>query len=441
MTTLLAIPEIRALDDGSAVLRIPDQQQVPLTDRVRRLIDTPEFRRLSNVSQLGLVSLVYPGATHSRFEHSLGVYRKALLFLRHFATNESFASIVSNKDAELFIATALLHDLAHWPYCHPIEDLNLEGVPHHEKLFEARFESTAIENCLQTDWQLSVADVSGLLDGKSDCQSLQILHSMLSGPFDTDKMDYLYRDSLHAGVPYGRNFDSQRLLDSMCLNETQNGIAITDKGQTAAELMVFARYVMFSEVYWHHAVRSATAMYQRAFYELFSSLELDRLFTSSDSQAIHYLFEVVRSTKSPAESLLEGIFGPSRQLYKRVAEFNCLDNEKLFRKMAYQPYSQLVSLSGKLAQHLEKRIGRSIKPTEILIDAAPTQLEVQFDIQIKRLKANSFSTLGQMSPVVKTLATDQFDDLVKKVRIFAPNELARSLDSVEVQNSLAELIL
>ena len=89
---------------------------------------------------------------------------------------------------------------------------------------------------------------------------------MLSGPIDIDKMDYLPRDSLHAGVPYGRNFDQERLIGSLCLNEAGDGLAITDKGKTAAEMMVFARYVMFSEVYWHHGVRSATAMLQRAFY-------------------------------------------------------------------------------------------------------------------------------------------------------------------------------
>ena len=81
-------------------------------------------------------------------------------------------------------------------------------------------------------------------------------------------MDYLRRDSLHAGVPYGQNFDRARLIGSLCLNESGDALAITDKGRTAAELMVFARYVMFSEVYWHHTVRAATAMLQRAFYML-----------------------------------------------------------------------------------------------------------------------------------------------------------------------------
>ena len=101
---------------------------------------------------------------------------------------------------------------------------------------------------------------------------------MLSGPIDVDKMDYLMRDSLHAGVPYGRNFDQQRLIGSLCVNEAGDGLAITEKGRTAAEMMVFARYVMFSEVYWHHAVRCATAMLQRAFYLLHANSISTRCF-------------------------------------------------------------------------------------------------------------------------------------------------------------------
>ena len=110
---------------------------------------------------------------------------------------------------------------------------------------------------------------------------LHVVVKLLSGPIDVDKMDYLMRDSLHAGVPYGRNFDQSRLINSLCLNEMGDGLAITDKGKTAAEMMVFARYVMFSEVYWHHAVRSATAMLQRAFLMLHESLDIDSLFRMS----------------------------------------------------------------------------------------------------------------------------------------------------------------
>ncbi|MCA9067266.1 MAG: metal-dependent phosphohydrolase, partial [Planctomycetaceae bacterium] len=165
--------------------------------------------------------------------------------------------------------SALLHDIGHWPFCHPIEDLALPNMPPHES-FAAEFLSadTELSDVLISQWKVQPDEVLQTLTGRSSDSSLQLRQSILSGPVDIDKMDYLNRDSQHCGVPYGRNFDRQRLISSLIVNESGDGLAITAKGRTAAEMMVFARYVMFSEVYWHHAVRSATTMFARAFYEL-----------------------------------------------------------------------------------------------------------------------------------------------------------------------------
>src|SRR3569623_1963811 len=126
------IPEVAGLDAHRGRVRIPPELDVPLTQRVRQIIDTGDFRRLAKISQLGLVSLVYPAAIHTRFEHSLGVNRLALVYLKHLAHDERFASVIRPDDAELFIVAALLHDLGHWPFCHPIEDIRLAKVPNLE---------------------------------------------------------------------------------------------------------------------------------------------------------------------------------------------------------------------------------------------------------------------------------------------------------------------
>ncbi len=262
---------------------------MPLSTRVRQLIDTADFRRLARISQLGLVSLVYPAAIHTRFEHCLGVYRLALLYLKQLAHDERFTKAVGPEDAELLIAAALLHDLGHWPFCHPIEDIRLPSVPSHELFANSFLLEGEIADVLRHDWGINPRDVVALLSEKPRTPAAKILTSMLSGPIDIDKMDYLHRDSLHAGVPYGRHFDQQRLLGSLCLNQAGDGLAITDKGRTAAELMVFARYVMFSEVYWHHGVRAATAMLQRAFYLLHGVLDLDALFRMTEHEMIDEL--------------------------------------------------------------------------------------------------------------------------------------------------------
>ena len=234
MSELPFLPELRALDSRKNLVRIPHECDVPLTDRVRQLLDAPEMRRLARVSQLGLVALVYPGACHSRLEHSLGVYRNALMYLKQLATDERFAGIVRPEDGESFIAAALLHDLGHWPFCHAIEDMALPGVPTHELFANSFLLEGEIADTLRDDWNVQPRDVTTLLSEKPRDTRQRVLKSMLSGPIDIDKMDYLVRDSLHAGVPYGRNFDQQRLIGSFCVNKAGDGLAINHKGRTAA---------------------------------------------------------------------------------------------------------------------------------------------------------------------------------------------------------------
>jgi uncharacterized protein len=428
MTSILDIPEVVALDSRRALIRIPPEVDVPLTPRVRQLIDTADFRRLARISQLGLVSLVYPAAIHTRFEHSLGVYRLALLYAKQLAHDEHFSRTVRAADVEVFIVAALLHDLGHWPFCHPIEDIRLPSVPSHELFANSFLLEGEIADVLRHDWDVNPRDVVALLSEKPRDATGKILASMLSGPIDIDKMDYLSRDSLHAGVPYGRHFDQQRLLGSLCLNKAGDGLAVADKGKTAAELMVFARYVMFSEVYWHHSVRAATAMFQRAFYLLHGLLDLDSLFRTTEHEMIDELQRA--GAGGPAGELLHGLFGPSRQLYKRLAQYSFLEHHDLYVRLARRPYPWLMACTERFAAIVSTSLGRIVAPHEILIDAPPVASEVQFDVEIHFPKENCHRPLGEVSPVIRALATEQFDDYVKRVRIFAHPRLVSELQQL-----------
>jgi HD superfamily phosphohydrolase len=425
MNSLRDIPELAGLDARQAMVRIPPELDVPLTPRVRRIIDTPQFRRLSRVSQLGLVSLVYPAAIHTRFEHSLGVYRLALLFLKQLAHDARFAAIVRPADAQRFIAAALLHDIGHWPFCHPIEDIRLPGVPRHESFANSFLLTGELADVLRDDWGFDPAEVAALLSGKPRDAKDRILHSLLSGPIDIDKMDYLARDSLHAGVPYGRNFDQGRLIGSLCLNQAGDGLALSEKGKTAAEMMVFARYVMFSEVYWHHGVRSATAMLQRAFFLLHGGLDLDALFRLTESEMIAELRAAAGS--SAAGDLLDGLFGPTRRLYKRLAQYSLFEQAPLYERLTRRPYPWLAACAEQFAHLVSEGIGRVVAPHEVLFDAPPLEREVEFDVEVHYLKEGRYRKLGDVSPVVRTLAQEQFDDYVKRVRIFAHPRVAADL--------------
>ena len=435
MSSILDIPEVAALDARRSLIRIPPEIDVPLTRRVRQVIDTADFRRLARISQLGLVSLVYPAAHHTRFEHSLGVFRLGLLYLKRLAHDERFQAAVSPENAEVFLAAALLHDLGHWPFCHPIEDIQLPGVPSHELFANSFLLEGEIADVLRHDWNVPPREVVALLSEKPRDAASRILASMLSGPIDIDKMDYLFRDSLHAGVPYGRHFDQQRLIGSLCVNQAGDGLAITDKGKTAAELMVFARYVMFSEVYWHHGVRSATAMLQRAFFLLYRQLDLDRLFRTTEQEMIAELRQAAAA--GPAGELLDGLFGPTRRLYKRLAQYGFFEQQELHQRLARRPYDWLVRCAEHLAAITSEALGCSIAPHEILFDAPPMTREVQVNIDIYFPKEDRYRPLGEVSPVIRTLATEQFDDYVKRVRIFAH---PRVIDELRRLENLSELL-
>jgi HD superfamily phosphohydrolase len=426
--SLRDIPELASLASRRSLVRIPPELDVPLTDRVRHLVDTPEFRRLSQVSQVGLVGLVYPAANHSRFEHSLGVYRLALLYLQQLSYDERFAAAISPPDAELFLVAALLHDLGHWPFCHPIEDLRLASVPHHEMFANSFLLEGEIADVLREEWNISPRDVVSLLSEKPRDQRGAILTSLLSGPIDIDKMDYLQRDSLHAGVPYGRHFDQQRLIGSLCLNAAGDGLAVTDKGKTAAEMLIFARYIMFSEVYWHHAVRAATAMLQRAFYLLHESLDLDSLFRLTDRPMIESLQHAGSTGSAGAASeLLDGLFGPTRRLYKRLAQFSFFQERELYDQLARRPYPWLAHCAEQFAVLASTALGRRIAPHEILFDSPPAKRETEFSVEIYFSKENRYRPLAEVSPIVQTLTTGQFDDYVKRVRLFVHPSLVADL--------------
>ena len=347
------LPELAALDSARDLIRIPEEQNVPLTPRVRAIVDTAAFQRLRHVSQLGLVSHVYPGATHTRFEHALGVYFGALRYLQQLRKDTRFAELIDEHQASLLIAAALLHDIGHWPFCHPIEDLGLSGMTKHEDAARELIVGQEIGRVLQDQWHLDPDDVLAILEHRVTTPADQVISSILSGPIDIDKMDYLERDSLHAGVPYGRNFDKQRLIQSLVLNETGDGLAITSKGRTAAELMVFARYVMFCEVYWHHAVRSATSMLTRAFLELRDRFPISSLLGMRDAEFISELRSLASDT--PCQALVEGSLGERRMLYKRAAEFRRDQKPDLYDQLATGGSIALAELSSRLAQAVAER--------------------------------------------------------------------------------------
>ncbi|HWL09269.1 MAG TPA: HD domain-containing protein [Planctomicrobium sp.] len=434
------IPELDALQSGRALIRVPSEQNVPFTKRVQALVDTEEFQRLGEISQLGLVRKIYPGAQHTRFEHALGVYHNALRYLQQLEQDPRFQQLIDTHSMELLIVSSLLHDVGHWPFCHPIEDMGLQGLPPHESHAE-RFlgEETELAQVLRRDWGIEPEEVLEILAPKTRSPRLKLLRSILSGPIDVDKMDYLDRDSLHCGVPYGRNFDRQRLIQSLVLNEAGDGLAITVKGKTAAELMVFARYVMFSEVYWHHAVRSATSMFARGFYELHDQFDLSQLFGCTDAEMIALLRQT--ATGQPCQQLLDGVFSRKRALYKQVSEYSHDRSPEIYQQIAGRPFSDVLAISNRIVEQLSQRYSIQIAPVDLLIDAPPPHREVEFAIDVYFPKEDLYRPLRNVSPVVEALATTQFDDWVKRVRLFIAPQHKDAVKKIDWNQLLTAILV
>ncbi|HEX3274397.1 MAG TPA: HD domain-containing protein [Gemmatimonadales bacterium] len=256
---MLDQPHDRRESRDLEVIRDPLWDNIRLDRPALMALDTPSVQRLRYVRQVGHAFLVYPGATHTRFEHALGAYhltRRALASLEERGELER----VAEADCLAVRLAALLHDIGHYPFSHALEEA---GFPSHEQLGVAKLvEGELGERLVRIGGPGFAADLGRLIRGTSASP----LQGLISGSLDLDKIDYLSRDARMCGVPYG-TVDVDRLLATLTLVEVAPGrfeVGVLEKGVSALESLLFAKYQMYRNVYWHHAVRSATCMFKRA---------------------------------------------------------------------------------------------------------------------------------------------------------------------------------
>jgi hypothetical protein len=241
------------------VIRDPLWDNIRLDRPALLALDTAAVQRLRYVRQVGHAFLVYPGATHTRFEHALGAYhltRRALASLEERGELER----VPGEECLAVRLAALLHDIGHYPFSHALEEA---GFPSHEQLGVAKLCQGELGQQLAEIGGVGFADALGALIRGVSPGALQ---GLISGSLDLDKIDYLSRDARMCGVPYG-TVDVDRLLATLTLVETAPGryeVGVLEKGVSALESLLFAKYQMYRNVYWHHAVRAATCMFKRA---------------------------------------------------------------------------------------------------------------------------------------------------------------------------------
>ena len=343
------------------VIRDPLWNNIRVEALALRLIDTAPFQRLRYVRQLGLAFLVYPGASHSRFEHALGTYhlaRRALLLLEERGALEA----IGEGECAYVRMAALLHDIGHYPFSHALEEI---GALNHEEVARPLICDGPVADILRQELGRDAPErIIELIRG----QSASPLQGLISGSLDLDKIEYLRRDALMCGVPYG-DIDADRLLNSLTLLPA---IGIQEKGLSAVESLLFAKYQMYRNVYWHHAVRSATAMYKRLVSDALDAgaLTASELASFTDEGLLFGL--EARGGHPLLRALRE------RRLYKRAIEIPAADLPDDAGEWIADDWRRTIDVEKRLAA------GAGLSPTDVLLDYPAKTEMLGLDISVLR---------------------------------------------------------
>jgi HD superfamily phosphohydrolase len=350
------------------ILRDPVWNNVRVDELTLELVDTEVFQRLRYVRQLGWTYLVYPGATHSRFEHALGTHHLSRRTLALLCEAEDAASI-SEEEQAIVRSAALLHDVGHYPFSHALEEI---GALHHEAVARPLITEGSVASLLSArlgkDAPVRVFD---LIRGNSKSE----LQGLISGSLDLDKIEYLKRDAFMCGVPYGE-IDVDRLTNSLVLVDDpetgRRGIGVQEKALSALESLLFAKYQMYRNVYWHHAVRSATAMYKRLVEDALHAGVVDNasLARYTDEGLMHRL-----ETAWPTPLL---VALKERRLYKRAAEWSAAELDDDMVEWIASDRAGAAAAENLLAQEF------GLTPGELLLDYPVKTQMLGLDIPVLR---------------------------------------------------------
>ena len=356
------------------IVRDPLYDRIELTAHDAALMDTSAFLRLDGIQQLGFVSRVWPGAKHTRYEHSLGVLHLTRLAVRSLSTkfgNRYF----TDQDARTVVAAALLHDIGHYPYSHAIEEL---GTPIlvHEEVGRRIIENDDIANVLATTWQVEPRAVAAMIHG--DFEELsggqRILRGLLSGTLDMDKLDYLPRDAHGCSVPYG-GVDASRLLDSLTIVDLPQELeehagprlAIDRKGVSPLHSLINARQEMFDNVYWHHTNRACMAMLLRAVQDALVAGDITPESLTDHNDASLLAFMRQPGMPDGARRLADAL--AQRQVHKRAVEVSAGATELYGRlgNLWFDPAARR-TVEMQLSMALGDLLGEPVASTAVLID-------------------------------------------------------------------------
>jgi len=350
-------------------IRDPVHGYVKLDPLALDLIATPQLQRLRWIKQLGLAVLVYPGANHSRFEHSLGTHHLAGILASHLN--------LGHEDAQKVRAAALLHDLGHGPFSHATEGVLSNYLrKEHEKIIDILREKE-VRDVLDRHG-LGPQEIQQMIMGKTE------LGRMVSGEIDVDRMDYLIRDAHYTGVAYGV-IDHLRLMERMAIH--QGRLVIDGGGMQAAEALLVSRLLMRPTVYYHHVCRISECMLSSAIRHLVEEEGTDPK-------------EIKRMDDMQLMGAMSDAGGYAAEMAQRIK------SRRLFKRAVYAgrdsiPPSSLNAHPRRLAEEIAEEA--DVESQQVLVDMPPPaeSSEGSFMVFIE----GETRPLREVSPLVSILET------------------------------------
>lgn len=370
------------------------------------LLDAPELQRLSSIKQLGLAHLVFPGAHHTRLEHSLGAF--------HMASQIAESLELIEEEKQLVKCAALLHDIGHGPFSHTLESilrdtLSVDHVNLTQKLISGEYsifqeDEKEISRKTQTvseileSYHIDCKIISAMIQGNETTKPYltQILNSVI----DVDQLDYLLRDAYYTGVAYGM-IDTQRFLQTVLIH--QNQLGLNRKGVGVIENILMARALMYSSVYYHKTVRIAELMLSRAL-EMIPNLHPFNFFSMTDAELVMYL----KQKDTFQHALITRL--KYRQLFKQAYELSnhqCTNEQKIIISSLED-----VTLRRKKEEEFEEKL--HIPKGHLIIDVPrPDLYQAEPRIQqtdIPIIDRNLSKTLREFTPVAEAIRMRSIPD-------------------------------
>lgn len=408
--------------------RDPLWGDIMLTPAFKRLCSAPEFWKLAGIKQLGPAYQVYPGAVHTRLNHSLGVFHLAKRLLSNLL-NRDEGFHLDREEIDTFLAAALFHDLGHFPFAHSLKDLPLRS--HEELTGEILCQSplsAMIRKELGIDPELiaMVVDEKMVVPDRDRFRRIPLFRSLLSGTLDPDKLDYLNRDALFCGVPYGHQ-DVDHILSHLRL-PGERQLCIDPAGSAGVENLLFSKYLMYRNVYWHKTVRISTAMIKQAMLLAIEAekIQPEQLYFLDDQE----FFRKMGSVSFKPLQLLEAV--QQRRLYKCIIEMDIDAKQKL----PADPFLRL-SACRRAVEQLSRRLGYQIEDQAFIVDIPEP---VSFETELSIAEGSEIIPFSASGTAFSGETIDVFRKQLRKLRIFVPKAIAEDLNTIE-KEEIIELLL